>query len=62
MNSNFNKYALAVFLMVGFGAKAIPTPEAVEPQLIKTITQLTLLSTEKVIGLKMMAHHLTLYK
>ena len=31
MNSNFNKYALAVFLMIGFGAKAIPTPEAVEP-------------------------------
>ena len=31
MNSNFNILAIAVFLMVGFGAKAIPTPEAVEP-------------------------------
>ena len=31
MNLNFNILALAVFLVVGFGAKAIPTPEAVEP-------------------------------
>ena len=31
MHSNFNILAIAVFLMVGFGAKAIPTPEAVEP-------------------------------
>ena len=33
MNFNFNILAIAVFLMVGFSAKAIPTPEAVEPAL-----------------------------
>ena len=31
MNFKFNKYALVASLVVGFSAKAIPTPEAVEP-------------------------------
>ena len=31
MNFKFNKFALAASLVVGFSAKAIPTPEAVEP-------------------------------
>ena len=31
MKLNFNKYILATFLTIGFSAKAIPTPEAVEP-------------------------------
>ena len=31
MNFKFNKLALAASLIVGFSAKAIPTPEAVEP-------------------------------
>ena len=31
MNFKLNKYALVASLVVGFSAKAIPTPEAVEP-------------------------------
>ena len=31
MNLKFNKFALVASLVVGFSAKAIPTPEAVEP-------------------------------
>ena len=31
MNFKFNKFALLASLVVGFSAKAIPTPEAVEP-------------------------------
>ena len=31
MNFKFNKFALVASLVVGFSAKAIPTPEAVEP-------------------------------
>jgi hypothetical protein len=31
MNFKFNKFALIASLVVGFSAKAIPTPEAVEP-------------------------------
>ena len=31
MNFKLNKYALVASLIVGFSAKAIPTPEAVEP-------------------------------
>ena len=31
MNFKINKYALVASLVVGFSAKAIPTPEAVEP-------------------------------
>ena len=31
MNLKFNKFALVAALVVGFSAKAIPTPEAVEP-------------------------------
>ena len=31
MNLNFNKFALVASLVVGFSAKAIPTPEEVEP-------------------------------
>ena len=31
MNFKFNKYALVASLVLGFSAKAIPTPEAVEP-------------------------------
>ena len=31
MNFKFNKFALVATLVVGFSAKAIPTPEAVEP-------------------------------
>ena len=31
MNFKLNKYALAATLIVSFSAKAIPTPEAVEP-------------------------------
>ena len=31
MNLKLNKYALVASLVVGFSAKAIPTPEAVEP-------------------------------
>ena len=32
MNLKFNKYMLALFLTIGFSAKAMPTPEAVEAQ------------------------------
>ena len=28
----FNAFLIAVFFIVGFSAKAIPTPEAIEPQ------------------------------
>ncbi len=31
MNLKFNKFALVASIVVGFSAKAIPTPEAVEP-------------------------------
>ena len=31
MNFKFNKFALVASIVVGFSAKAIPTPEAVEP-------------------------------
>ena len=31
MNFKLNKFALVASLIVGFSAKAIPTPEAVEP-------------------------------
>ena len=31
MNTKLNKYALVASLVIGFSAKAIPTPEAVEP-------------------------------
>ena len=35
MKSNVNKYIVITFLAIGFSAKAIPTPEAVEPQFDK---------------------------
>ena len=38
MNFKLNKYALVASLVVGFSAKAIPTPEAVEPAFDKDDT------------------------
>ena len=38
MNFKINKYALVASLVVGFSAKAIPTPEAVEPAFDKDDT------------------------
>ena len=35
MKLNFKTYMLTAFLAIGFSAKAIPTPEAVEPQFDK---------------------------
>ena len=35
----FNAFILALFLAVSFSAKAIPTPEAVEPQYDDEVTQ-----------------------
>ena len=39
MNFKFNKFALVASLVVGFSAKAIPTPEAVEPAPLPTAEQ-----------------------